>query len=231
MAEGQAKASIIPTAVLEKAKVHILEISKNDFENSAQSNAALQTSEKLCEKSKGYKSDNWEGINDCSWALEKEKIKVFDKLVARKDQELILKMDNGSLSFVNNETAMKGATYYQFITYLPKPNYYLVKEIIAGQCAISKLINTKNSEQYPIKGSIKPSLDGRYLIAYNQASTSIDCPNMLELYQLNADGLEKKWRLPFNSNAITDIKYADGQEVFLSLLADNKLSYHKLTWE
>jgi len=229
--ESPPKASIIPVSILKKAKVHISEINQSDFESISDPNAAFQASEKLCKKSKGYKSDNWEGINDCSWAVEKERIKAFENLVSRKDQELILKMDGGNLNFVNNEQAIKGATYYQFINYLSKPNYYLLKEIITDQCPVSKLINAKTSEQYQIKGNIRPSSDGQYLIAYNHALTSPDCSNKLELYQLNTDGLEKRWHLPLSKNAIVDIKYTDGQESFLCLLANNKTSYHKLTWE
>lgn len=227
--------SIIPVELLERAKASIEIISSEEFEQIEHPEASFQKVRELCEASKGYSNDVWEGVNECSWAVEKERIKLQSEFVSRKEDQLILKMEKHSLSLEHNPEAPAGSTFYQFKSYEPKSKYFLIDEMISGKCIRSKLINAENSNQYNVKGTLLPSGDGINFIAYYpKIGPSPLCIQKLESYTLKAEGLHKNWHIPLNNKIITGIKYPEKGKLFVSVRSKNKteepVEYLQLTW-
>ncbi|MFT5165910.1 MAG: hypothetical protein ACI8P3_001141 [Saprospiraceae bacterium] len=212
-------AKIIAPLLLDKANISLTEISQKDFEAIPYQDADFRKSKQLCEQSKGYNANQWEGLNECSWAIEQEKINAHQEVVSRKDKELILKTTTGEISIKHNTKASTGATYYRFKDFIPTSNYYLVEEIISGQCLNSSLISGIDGSPFNFKGLLTPSPDGRHFIVHSLNPTgTTNCSNKLAYYETGDEGILKKWHIPLQNHRIQDLKLVGDHEVYLALL-------------
>ncbi len=222
-------------SLLEKVNVSLEFISQKEFENIADPEAAFQKVRTLCEQSEGYSEDIWEGLNECSWAVEKERIKKHQDIVSRDGDKLVLKMNKYPLSLEHNPDAPRGATYYQFKTYIPSSNYFLIEEMVSEKCTRSKLVNSITNNQYNVTGSVVPSKNGTQFISYFKGANSPSkCTPKIELFEIGAEGLIKKWHFPINNKSIGNAKFPSENELYLSILSKTKpsedIKYVKLSW-
>jgi len=227
---------IIAPALLEKVNIQLVTIDQATFEATPHPEADFLKSQVLCLQSNGYKNDEWQGLNDCSWVVEQEVIKKYSKRASRQKDQLLLQMDNGTLAIKHDLDSPKGQTYYRLRDYFPTSNYYLIEEVVAGACIRSKLINANNRNQFNVKGQVSCSGDETHLLSYYLSSNNdSDCLGRLEYYQLNDEGLDKKWYLPLSNKAITALKYISSKKVLISTRPngqpDEALQYSQLTWQ
>jgi hypothetical protein len=209
---------IIAPELLTKANLTLTAISQEDFEAIPYQDAEFRKSKKLCEQSKGYQANQWEGLNECIWAIEQEKINAFKELVSRKNNQLILKTTSGEIQLEHNPKATSGATYYRFIDFLPISNHYLIEENISEQCIQSKLISGIDGSQFRFKGTLTTTKDGLHFFICSPSSKEVfNCSNKLEYYEMGTESILKKWHLPFQNHRIQNLKLIDNN-IFLSLL-------------
>lgn len=225
---------IIAPSLLDKANLTLSDISQQDFEAIPYPDVDFRKSRQLCEQSKGYQANQWEGLNECSWAEEKEKINAFKELVRRKDKQLFLKTSTGEISFQHSPKAKEGATFYRFKDYISTSNYYLIEEIINGQCLNARLVSGVDGQAFTFKGMLTPFPDGiHFIVYYLNPIGAANCSNKLEYYEIGAEGILKKWHVPFQNHRVQDLKLGDDREVYLALLnyreAGQEIDYMKIT--
>lgn len=225
---------IIAPALLDKANLELSDISQEDFEAIPYPDADFRKSRQLCEQSKGYKANQWEGLNECCWAEEKEKINAFKEVVRRKDKQLFLKTSSGEISLQHSPEAKEGATYFRFKDFISTSNYYLIEEIINGQCLNSRMISGVDGQAFNFKGMLTPFPDGiHFIVYYLNPSGAANCSNKLEYYEIGAEGILKKWHIPFQNHRVHDLKPGGDREVYLALSINEEttqeIDYTKVT--
>lgn len=226
--------TFIAPELLKKTGINLTSITQQDFEAVPFPDAEYRKSKALCEDSKGYKADQWEGLNECSWAAELERINAHNDLVSRNQNILTLKTAGGDSSFEHTPDGNNGIIYYRFKDYLAATNYFLIEEIINGQCMQSRLVSGKSGLQFDFKGTVNPASDDKHLIVYAlNPDKAFKCSNKLEYYVLENEELIKKWHIPLMSNYIQELKFTNDKDLFLSYLKENNaarsLEYVKIT--
>jgi len=106
-----------------------------------------------CSESKRYQSKDWEGVNSCSWALEKEIISALPEYVKRDENGLKFQTDEGGWRNIENPNAMVNL-------YLPQFHVFILK-----------FHSTENCQEYGIydpKDNVIQQLKGRFFLHPNQ---------------------------------------------------------------
>ncbi len=229
----EAPSNLIEPALLEQAKIRLATIDSDAF--NAIPSSASNNAKALCEKSKGYKSNTWEGLNDCSWVMEKEQILKHKELVSRNGQQLSLKIGEGVQNFENKTQDAAQSTFYQFKNYLASSKYFLIEEHVTGKCPHTKIIKEIDASEHRLKGIVSPSPNGLHFLTYSaENKANIRCNNQLQCYSFTTEGLHKNWHLPLKDKIIQELKYSNDKDVYISLLSNNKgkdvLNYLHLSW-
>ncbi len=225
--------SLIEPSLLEKANLKLTLINQEDFEEIPYPENSFQASKNNCEASKGYNADQWEGLNLCSWAVEKEKINFYKTFVSRIEDQLILNTENGKIRLNHKIETNEDPTYYQFKDYISSSNYYLIEEITNQQCLHSKLISSKEGNTHRFKGTLSLSENGLFFIVYTSTIIrDLKCPNKIEFYEFKDSGIEKKWHLPLKNQRIKDLKFVKNKAIYIAFSKNNdqtnRLKYAKI---
>ena len=160
-----------------------------EFEQAAKANAVANGIDKLCAESKGYKSMEWEGLNDCSWVLEKERLKKDASLVQRIGDVLKFKMSNGTYN-INHKTnaATNETTYFQYLGYLTEPAAFVIKQIQTEGCHKYWFLPQNGEEKSALKGQLSFN-PGK--TAFIQFGTKKECLELIRFCTITKEGYEK----------------------------------------
>ncbi len=206
----------LDTANFNKIGASISAISKKKFEETPYSELKM-LAEKFCKKSKGYQKGIWEGQNDCTWAVEKYKLKQYGEWVTRVDDNLLIKLKNGSqIEYTNDRSNPDQILYYQFKNYFQDAGFFLVETIQEDKCRISNLINANDGSSYLLNGTLYFSKDqSAFLAASFDKELPFECTNKVEFYKIADTQIEKMWHVPTGDWGVTEVKFLSQKDFLL----------------
>lgn len=215
--EDQTSISFIEESILKRIDVSVESINKSIFDRIVSKDSTFAGIVQLCKSSKGYSSNTWEGLNDCSWAIEQVRIEQ-NEAVSREGDRLMVQKANGILEIQHATINGQPSSFVQFSGYLPANNYYILEQMHLDRCTETKLIHKENDTEYLLKGKVLVTGESEQLLVYSKRlSNSIRCINQLSLYGWTAEGLTKYWNLPLKNREILSVKQGIDQHIYLQL--------------
>lgn len=209
--------SFLEQNILEKADIKVTAVNELAFQKASSNEDAYSNITALCEKSKGYQSNAWEGLNDCSWAAEQERIASFEH-INRQEDRLLIKKAEGTLEIEHSFFDNQPTRYAQFGGYLSANNYYIIEQLQANHCIQTKLIPHEGEQEYLLKGRmlVYGKEDQFYLLSH-QLDKHANCLNKIAHYSWTTEGLTKSWEIPLKNRKITEANVNDDGTIYLSL--------------
>ncbi len=215
--EDKSSTTFIEESAISRANISVESLTKAKFEDVVPIDSTFAGIKRLCKNSKGYLSDTWEGLNDCSWAIEQARIDQND-LVKRDGDRLLLEKSNGILELQHTSINEQASSYVQFSGYLPANKYYILEQMHLDQCIETKLIHQENDTEYLLKGKVFVIGKEEQLLVYSKRlSNSVRCTNQLSLYGWTSEGLTKYWNLPLKNREVQSIKQGPDRHIYLHL--------------
>ncbi len=209
--------------VLNAKKIKIFNLNKSDFDKTASNNENHNLVEKFCNQSKGYQSKEWEGMNDCSWAIEKYLLEKNQNLL-RAGNELILSFSNGTKqNLLHKEETQQ---YFQYDGFWEKGNLYVVKEINKGACQKTHLFNKDTGKAREFEGNFWYNAEG--------ANGLIDhCGELLTVIALrDQNEIEQLLTEKLVNFQILDLMWTSDMEVVAKVQQENEsATYKKLLFQ
>jgi len=167
--------------------------------------------DRLCKESKGYNQNEWEGKNACGWAIEKFRIEQNSKLVERKEGNLVLNLESGSMEIDHPTDAGNPiSSYYQFKGYVKGPNAFIILTQKKDSCPQYWLIDRKDGRKTILNGlPVFNAQQDAFVLsqASQQAST---CNNDLEYWVLKNGQFVKSWSAKPDQD-VYDMVWAKGK--------------------
>lgn len=115
----------------------------------------LDSMDILCANSRLYQAKEWDQLNNCRWALEKQLLAKIPEYAKRKDDLLSLQIDNGQwLALAHEREEPESAKYFQFRKYLPQAHYFIVTQHFANDCPMQWFIDAKTGQKLFFPGTI-----------------------------------------------------------------------------
>jgi len=153
--------------------------------------------DRLCQESKGYKNHLWEGMNKCSWAVEKFRIdQNKDKVQRNGDQLQLLISDSGrqiELTHLKATSEQRAATFYQFQGYLPKADTYYLEVFRGNQCPQFWMINATTGARTSFNGRpVFNDLQDAFMMS-TAVPKNASCPNELSFWKLVDQTFTQQW--------------------------------------
>lgn len=182
--------------------------------------------EQLCEESKGYRRNQWQGLNECDWAIEKQLLDLEKTQAKRNENVLSLKLGNEKWLTIEHEA---NGTYYQYKGYLAKIKSYLVLITKAQECPSFWLINPENGSKQHVSGVPYFSADQqKAFVTSVNSTTSKACNNQIELWTFNDGTLQQQRSYPTKDRITEKLFWKGNKEVVLrqsSLETDHRNEY------
>ncbi|MEM9821292.1 MAG: hypothetical protein AAF985_09480 [Bacteroidota bacterium] len=136
--------------------------------------------ESICEESKGYRNNEWPGLNECDWAIEQQLLDHDQAIAQREGPSLALKLMDGNWMRLKHSSSV----FYQYKGWLKDTNHFLVLINQSQHCNICWMINRQDGSKQRIEGVPYFSEDGQQAIVTSQADDSSKrCNGQLELWQ------------------------------------------------
>ncbi|MFK7808979.1 MAG: hypothetical protein AB8F74_14335 [Saprospiraceae bacterium] len=135
---------------------------------------------RLCAESKGYRKDEWDALNECSWAVEKHQMNLHPEMVQRKGGQLFLSFADSTHLLTH-----QADEYYQFVDYLPSSKHFIIRILRPLACPMYWLLNTATNEKTVLSG--EPIFTGdkkSFLLSMSSESDKISCPETISYWSL-----------------------------------------------
>ena len=221
------KAATKTPAASSKTKQPALSIStanNSEYQQLISAELAISPIGRLCAESKGYNIDEWDALNECSWAIEKHQIEQYPELVSRKEDTLLIKTVDKILTLVHNSE--KTGKYFQFIDYLPESNYFVMKIIQQSSCPEFWLISATNGHKIVLLGRpVFTKAKNAFLLSTALNKEATNCPNSLVFWSLR-NGTFKKITEQATPLAVHNL-YWEKENVWLGSSGDEVLRIRK----
>lgn len=210
------KINYLDTAIFAKAGATISSISRQKFNEIPASEHEMLV-ERFCKESKGYQKGIWEGLNDCSWAVEKYKLANLSEKLMRTNDTLVIKLKNGeNKEFIHDKSNPGQILYFQFKHDLQNINFFVVEAIQNGKCRVSHLVNATDGTSFQINGTLYFSNDhGTFLASSFSKELPMNCTNKIELYKIANGQLEKIWHIPTGDWGATEARFIHPNEFLM----------------
>lgn len=210
------KTNYLDTAIFANAGATISSISRQKFEETPDSEHKMLV-EKFCKESKGYQKGIWEGLNDCSWAVEKYKLANLSEWLVRTNDTLTIKLKNGEKKdFIHDKSNPDQILYFQFKDFLQDINFFVVEAIQNGKCRVSHLVSASDGSSFQINGTLFFSDDqGTFLASSFSKELPMNCTNKIELYKIANSQLEKIWHIPTGDWGVTEARFIHQKEFLM----------------
>jgi len=165
----------------EKVNLRISPATAAVYQNLVEREKAMSTIARLCTESKGYRKDEWDALNECSWAVEKYQMSLHPNLVNRTGGQLTLSVTDSSFTLSH-----KADEYYQFVDFLSDSKHFVIRVLRPLACPEYWLIAIGNKNQKtvlpgePIFAGDKKS----FLLSSSTNSPKLSCPNEITYWSL-----------------------------------------------
>jgi len=179
----------------------------------------------LCANSKSYRADQWNELNHCRWALEKQVLEKIPEYAKRKDDLLSLQMDNGhwmALEHVYGEGA--NSQFYQLRKYLPQPHFFIISQHISSGCTKQWFVDAKSGQKMFFSGDIwKDPASDTYVTIPRKSK---NCEADIHVIHFNKAG-DIKYKIVKFPDDLKSIKWVDGATILQLEDSTGNMKYHK----
>ncbi len=201
-------------------------ISLDSYKTATVNSSDISPVDRLCKESKGYNKNEWEGINECSWAVEKFQLEQHSNLVKRSGHQLILELADGPKTFSHSFDEGEPRTFYQFKNHHDKANLFCIAKYIENSCPQYLLIQKNNGHTESYDGlPVFNSNQDAFLLSTASKSIS-SCKNELQYWKITDGKAAKVWSGP-STQATYDLVFSANQ--WQGRLADGKATAITLT--
>ncbi len=183
--------------------------------------------EQLCEDSKGYRRNEWQGLNECDWVIENQLLSKDMMRAKRNEDVLSLKLDNKQwIDITHNPEGI----YYRYKGYLSGISKYLVLISPADDCPAFWLINSSDGGKQKIEGLPYFSANGHQAIVTSGGITpSKACNSQLEHWQFTNNEFQQQSTLTTQNRVTEKLFWKGDKEVLLrqsALDSDKPTEYY-----
>ena len=210
-----------------KAKLALQDIEAKVFQAALKAQNDVLDIERLCDESEGYRSNEWTGLNDCSWAIEQQLLAQNSEKAKREGNQLLLQLENKQWLSIDH---LPEAVYYQFNGWIKRMNCFLVLINKVDECPTFWLIDRKDGNKQEIAGIPYFSTDGSLAFVSSTSSDSAAiCNNQLELWQYLDGKLYRQSVLPSQNRIIDKLIWKGNKEALVqqsSFNADQTTAYY-----
>ncbi len=131
---------------------------------------------------------------DCAQAVEAHQLDRSGGRASRLRGVLRLRLDNGRLFTIRDDTTRFGPTEYSFLGHLPKPDYFVLHAQFVEGNAI-RLVNARTGWSVFVDDLPVPSPDATRLVTASLALEAAFNPNRLAVWIVDADTIKREWAL------------------------------------
>lgn len=168
--------------------------------------------EQLCE--------DLDGSYECAQKIEQHQLLVYNDIVSRTDNKLILKRENNiDIVLQDVEKDVEGV-HYLFRDYLEEINSYLIfiQYYEGGDYC---LINKHSGQKIIIPGLVKISPDKNRFVSYNQDIEAMFSTNGFVIYKLLDNSFVKEYEVELSDWGPSNAEWLD----------DNNIEFEKYSWD
>lgn len=192
-------------------------IEKKEYVNLKNKDENRNIINKFCSESEGYQMNEWLGMNECGWAVEKYKIEQDKDFVNRKDNTLILKVKEGKdIQLKNVKPGDEDATYYRYRRMIAS-TFYVIEVIKNKTCPRYLLFNANTGKRTVLNGIPHFSKNNEYVFLSNFSNSNGKwCPNEILLYQVQNGEWKNQWAHKPANFIVVDAEWLDNETVYVS---------------
>lgn len=185
-----------------KTSLQISSTTRADYESLKKRERIQSPIGRLCAESKGYRKDEWDALNECSWAVEKHQMNLYPKVVSRSGGQLKLFLADSTTTLTH-----RADEYYQFVEYLPSSNHTVIRVLRPSSCPEYWLINMKSGVRTVITGHPIFTADKeQFLLSSSSSNGKINCPAVIEHWALKKGVFSKRGKMN-HETAIQDLMW------------------------
>ncbi|MEM8909730.1 MAG: hypothetical protein AAGD05_17915 [Bacteroidota bacterium] len=178
--------------------------------------------ERLCEGSKGYRQNEWSGLNECHWAIEQQLLESDRDRASRSGDLLSLRLNKGETLALRHQ---KEEVFYEYKGYLAPVDQYLVLIHQTDHCPAFWLIQADNGQKQRIEGIPYFSKDGHTAMVTTTPNAKAACNSQLELWAFE-EGVLRQQQTYFTKDRITQkLFWTNNKEVLLRQRVANTQQY------
>jgi hypothetical protein len=160
---------------------------------------------RLCAESKGYRKDEWDALNECSWAVEKYEMDLHPGQVRRLGGQLIIQLADSSLVLTHQPDE-----FYQFVCYLSNSKHFVIRVLRPAACPEYWLYDQRTSSKTILAGEPIFTADkNSFLVSSSSSNPKLNCPSKLSFWTLQ-QGAYVETRTMEIKNGIMDLMCYNG---------------------
>jgi len=155
------------------------------YKNLLNKEKALNPIARMCAESKGYKKDEWDALNECSWAVEKYQMSRHPTVANRNGGQLLLQVADSLITLTH-----KADEYYQFVDYIAKSKHLVIRVLRPLACPEYWLIGMGAKKGKTVLPG-QPVFNGdknAFLLSSSSSNRKINCPPAVGYWEVR-DGV------------------------------------------
>jgi hypothetical protein len=175
------------------------------YQNIQNREKALSPVGRLCAESKGYRKDEWDALNECSWAVEKYQMDLHPGIVSRVGGQLTIQLADSSIVLTHQPDE-----FYQFVSYLSNSKHFVIRVLRPASCPEYWLYDQRTKSKIILSGEPVFTEDkNSFLVSSSSSNPKLNCPPKLSLWNLQ-QGAYVEARTMKIKNAIIDLMWYNG---------------------
>ncbi|MFT6708600.1 MAG: hypothetical protein ACJATF_003462, partial [Flavobacteriales bacterium] len=155
------------------------------YKNLLNKEKTLNPIARMCAESGGYKKDEWDALNECSWAVEKYQISRHPTVASRTGGQLLVEVGDSLLTLTH-----KADEYYQFVDYITKSKHLVIRVLRPLACPEYWLIGMGAKKGKTVLSG-QPVFNGdknAFMLSGSSSNRKINCPTAVGYWELK-DGV------------------------------------------
>lgn len=168
-----------------KVSLHFSKTKSSIYKNLLSKEKTLNPIARMCAESKGYKKDEWDALNECSWAVEKYQMDRHPNVISRSGGQLLIRATDSLITLTH-----KADEYYQFVDYFSKSKHLVIRVLRPLACPEYWLINVgaKRGKIVLPGEPVFNSDRSAFLLSSSSSNPRISCPTDVGYWELK-DGV------------------------------------------